>query len=82
MGVELRQVYRELLRFHDVYMVGLMAALRVLKARERARGDREIGLARGQYGLVHRGMVYDLEVDTAAATPIECARIICNALKL
>ena len=81
-GPQKAKEYREVLHSHDVYMVGLMAPLDVLEARERARGDRETGLARGQYGLVHRDMVYDLEVDTAAATPIECARVICNALGL
>lgn len=81
-GPQKAQEYRQLLRSHDLYVVGLMAPLDVLEARERARGDREIGLARGQYGVVHRDMVYDLEVDTAAATPIECARMICNALGL
>lgn len=74
--------YRELLQSHDVHWVGLMAPLDVLEARERARGDREIGLAHAQYGLVHREMVYDLEVDTAAATPIECAHLICKTFGL
>lgn len=81
-GPQKAQEYRELLQCHDFYLVGLMAPLDVLEARERARGDREIGLARGQYDLVHRDMVYDLEVDTAAATPAQCARMICDTLRL
>lgn len=81
-GPHKEQEYRELLRSHDLYLVGLIAPLDVLEARERARGDREIGLARGQYGIVHRDLVYDLEVDTAAATPTECARLICDAFEL
>ena len=76
------QEYRDLLHFCDLYLVGLVAPLEVLEARERARGDREIGLARGQVGLVHRGLLYDLEVNTAAATPAECARRICDAFRL
>lgn len=76
------QSYRDLLHFCDLAMVGLVAPLEVLEARERARGDRVIGLARGQYGLVHRDMVYDLEVDTATASPTACARLICDAFKL
>ncbi len=76
------QEYRNLLRFSDLYLVGLVAPLDVLEARERARGDREIGLARGQYGLVHRDIAYDLEVNTAAAEPAECARMICDAFGL
>ena len=81
-GPQKAQEYRELLQCHDLYVVGLMAPLDVLEARERARGDREIGLARGRYDLVHRDMAYDLEVDTAASTPAQCARTICNALRL
>lgn len=50
------------------------APLDVLEAREHARGDRLIGLARCQYGRVHRGMIYDLEIDTAVASALECAR--------
>jgi chloramphenicol 3-O phosphotransferase len=53
--------------------VGLFAPLEVLEARERERGDRELGLARWQYDRVHQGVVYDLELDTAVATPLENA---------
>ena len=70
------QEYRSLLQFCDLYVIGLMAPLDVLEARERARGDRAIGLARGQQGLVHRDMVYDLEIDTSLLTPDECALLI------
>ena len=70
------QEYRSLLQFCDLYVIGLMAPLDVLEARERARGDRAIGLARGQQGLVHRDMVYDLEIDTSLLAPDECALLI------
>ena len=70
------QEYRDLLSPFDLRLVGLFAQLDVLEARENARGDREIGLARWQYDRVHRGIAYDLEVDTAAMTPAECARLI------
>lgn len=70
------QEYRDLLRPFDFRLVGLFAPLDVLEARERARGDRAIGLARWQYDRVHRGIAYDLEVDTTAAPPPECARLI------
>jgi chloramphenicol 3-O phosphotransferase len=36
----------------------------VLEARELARKDRVVGMARWQYPLVHRFAGYDLEVDT------------------
>lgn len=76
------QAYRDLLGRFDLRMVGLFAPLDVLEARERARGDREIGLARWQYDRVHRGIVYDLEVDTVASTPAECARLIRDRFRL
>lgn len=76
------QEYRDLLRPFDLRLVGLFAPLDVLEARERARGDREIGLARWQYGRVHRGIIYDLKVDTTAAAPAECAHLIRDAFGL
>ena len=76
------QDYRDLLRPFDLRLVGLFAPLEVLEARERQRGDREIGLARWQYGRVHQGVTYDLEVDTATAPPAACARLIRDAFGL
>lgn len=74
--------YRDLLAGHDLRFVGLFAPLDVLEARERARGDREIGLARWQFDRVHRGVTYDLEIDTQASTPQETARRIAEAFRL
>jgi chloramphenicol 3-O phosphotransferase len=68
--------YAPLLAGFDVALVGVFAPLEVLEARERQRGDRLIGTSRGQYGRLHQGMTYDLEVDTSHATPMECARLI------
>ena len=36
--------------------------------------DRLPGLARWQYERVHKGIRYDLEIDSSSATPLECAR--------
>jgi chloramphenicol 3-O phosphotransferase len=68
--------YCALLSPFDVRFVGLSAPLDVLEARERDRGDREIGLARWQYNRVHHGITYNLEIDTTGATPSETARMI------
>ena len=73
---------RRLLADVELRFVGLFAPLPVLEARERERGDREIGPARGQYGIVHRGMNDDLELDTATLTPMQCAEAICQAFGL
>ena len=48
----------------DVLMVGVRCDLEELERREAARGDRVTGQARGQFDLVHAGVVYDIEVDT------------------
>ncbi|WP_348529832.1 hypothetical protein [Mesorhizobium sp. LNJC405B00] len=50
--------------------------------RARPRADRLPGLARWQYGRVHNGMDYDLEVDTSRLTPLECARRIQERFRL
>jgi chloramphenicol 3-O phosphotransferase len=68
--------YEVLLRDFEVFTVGLFAPLDVLEERERQRGDRLLGFARWQYDRVHNGMVYDLEIDTARASAIECAQMI------
>src|SRR5262249_36664812 len=68
--------YAQLLSPFDVKVVGVFASLDVLEARERQRGDRMVGLARWQHERVHKGMNYDLEVDTSRATPMECAKLI------
>ena len=74
--------YRRLLAELDVSVVGVLASLDVLEARERQRGDRMIGLARWQYDQVHKGRDYDFTVDTTGATPQECAEAIKTALGL
>lgn len=74
--------YRRLLSPYTVKMVGVFAPLEVIEAREAARGDRMIGLARWQFDEVHHGMRYDLKVDASAATPDECARQIKAAFSL
>jgi chloramphenicol 3-O phosphotransferase len=66
----------------DLRMVGLFAPLHALEARERQREDRLVGLARWQFDRVHQGIVYDLEIDTSAATPLQCARQIKQAFRL
>jgi chloramphenicol 3-O phosphotransferase len=68
--------YRRLLASYRLCVVGVFAPLEVIEARERQRGDRLIGLARGQFDLVHRGMTYDLEIDAGSASPAESARAI------
>jgi chloramphenicol 3-O phosphotransferase len=74
--------YVALLSAFDLRLVGVMAPLEVLEAREAQRADRLPGLARWQHARVHAGMRYDLEVDTSALSPLECARRIQQRFQL
>ena len=74
--------YRALLAHVNLRFVGLFALLDVLEARERGRGDRVIGLARGQMDRVHRGIAYDLEIDAVRHDPEARAAIVCEAFGL
>jgi len=65
--------YQALLSDFEVFRVGVIAPLAVLEARESARADRLAGLARWQFGRVHRDVIYDIEVDTSVLTAQECA---------
>ena len=59
-----REDWRYLLEDLDglpVYLVGVTCGLEELVRREQARGDREIGLATGQFKTIHTGKVYDFQ---------------------
>ncbi|MFJ5265196.1 chloramphenicol phosphotransferase CPT [Streptomyces sp. NPDC088387] len=56
--------------------VGVRCDSAVAAGREIARGDRIGGMAAAQAEAVHRGVVYDLEVDTTRTESLECARTI------
>ena len=77
-----REEYEVLLSGFEIFFVGVFAPLEVLEARERARGDRLIGLARWQCGRIHRGKKYDLEIDTGSVGSLECATLIKQKLQL
>lgn len=55
------------------YLVGVHCPLEVLEQRERLRKNRTLGQAREQFEVVHSGLVYDVEVNTAVQNPLECA---------
>jgi chloramphenicol 3-O phosphotransferase len=64
-----------------VLWVGVRCDAAVAAARELARGDRVTGMAASQAGAAHRGVVYDLEVDTTHAEAVECAQVIAARLR-
>lgn len=64
----------DVLADHEVLFVGVRCPLDELERRERERGDRPPGLATLQYERVHAHGLYDLEVDTHASGPAQCAQ--------
>ncbi|MFC4946856.1 chloramphenicol phosphotransferase CPT [Pseudonocardia sp. GCM10023141] len=59
-----------------VLWVGVHCEPAIAAAREIARGDRVLGMAVAQAELVHRGVSYDVEVDTGRTESLDCARAI------
>jgi GNAT superfamily N-acetyltransferase len=60
--------WKKALRECQVLWVGVNAPLDVLEQREKQRGNRIVGSARGQFRKVHAGANYDLEIDTHHVT--------------
>ena len=60
--------------------VGVHCPLFIAEQRERERGDRIVGTARGQHARVHTFRKYDVDVDTSVAAPRQCAEAILTAL--
>jgi chloramphenicol 3-O phosphotransferase len=75
-GAASQQRWQTALGGLDVLWVGVRCQSAVAAGRELARGDRVTGMATSQADVVHRGVVYDLEVDTTHVESVECARII------
>ena len=72
--------WRESLADVEWILVGVFAPLSVVEERERERGNRIAGEARAQVDSIHRGIPYDLTVDTSRQSPEECARAILAVL--
>ncbi|MFG2846671.1 chloramphenicol phosphotransferase CPT [Kitasatospora sp. NPDC048296] len=75
-GAASQQRWRSALEGLDVLWVGVHCAPEVAAAREAARGDRVAGMAAAQAEAVHKGVAYDLVVDTSQASPGECTQAI------
>jgi chloramphenicol 3-O phosphotransferase len=60
----------------QVFWVGVRCDPQVAAARETNRGDRVQGMAASQTEMVHRDVLYDMEVETSQSSPQECARLI------
>lgn len=75
-GAESQQRWRQALGGLDVLWVGVRCGSAVAAGREVARGDRVAGMAAAQAEVVHRGVLYDLEVDTTHTESMSCAKAI------
>jgi chloramphenicol 3-O phosphotransferase len=60
----------------EVLWAGVRCDPGIAIGREIARRDRARGMAAAQAEMVHKGVVYDIEVDTSHAESLDCARII------
>ncbi|MEU5387465.1 chloramphenicol phosphotransferase CPT [Kitasatospora cineracea] len=79
-GPASQQRWREALHGLDVLWVAVRCDPAEAAARERTRGDRTTGMAADQATRVHRGVHYDLAVDTTRTPPAACARTIASHL--
>ncbi|MFI9328731.1 chloramphenicol phosphotransferase CPT [Kitasatospora sp. NPDC052868] len=80
-GADSQQRWQKALDGLRVLWVGVRCDGAVAAGREVARGDRIIGMAVSQADVVHQGVAYDLEVDTAQAESMECARAIAGYVR-
>lgn len=67
-GKEPVEEWKGFLKDFRVLWIGVNAPLPILEQREKERGNRMLGSARGQFHQVHANAVYDLEVDTHQLT--------------
>ncbi|RKE23112.1 chloramphenicol phosphotransferase CPT [Streptomyces sp. TLI_171] len=75
-GSASQQRWRDALTGLPVLWVGVHCAAGAATAREAGRPDRTPGMAATQAASVHRGVHYDVEVDTTRTTAADCARTV------
>jgi chloramphenicol 3-O phosphotransferase len=79
-GAASQQRWLDALGELPVLWVGVHCDAEVATGREIARGDRVRGMAAAQATIVHKGIRYDVEVDTTRTESLTCARIVAAAL--
>ena len=79
-GASSQRRWREALDGLGVLWVGVRCDAEVAARRELGRGDRVAGMAAAQAAMAHRGVSYDMEVDTARTGTRECALAIAARL--
>jgi len=74
--------YVEALEKHVDYFVGIVCDLEELERREKLRGNRIVGLARGHIGSIHQHKeYYDLVIDSTHYSPTTCAQNILDFIQ-
>ncbi|MWC27607.1 chloramphenicol phosphotransferase CPT family protein [Paenibacillus sp. MMS18-CY102] len=71
----------DLLNDRPVLFVGVTCSKEELMRRENLRGDRQSGLAIAQYDAIYRFNEYDIELNTEALSPNECADLILDFIR-
>ncbi len=66
----------ELLGDRYVLFIGLHCPLEELERRERERDSRRQGFARAQIENIHRGKIYDIELNTHSTSVERCAELV------
>jgi len=79
-GAGSQRRWRESLNGLCVLWVGVRCDAEIAARRELGRGDRAAGMAASQAAVVHRGVSYDMEVDTTRTGVQECALAIAARL--
>ena len=79
-GASSQRRWREALDGLGVLWVGVRCDAEVAARRELGRGDRVAGMAASQAAVVHRGVSYNMEVDTTRTGAPECALAIAARL--
>ena len=68
--------YRRQLKRHELTIVRVDVPLETAERRERARGDRMVGLARQQHARIHADIKYDFQIDNEDGGLQMCAAAI------
>ena len=77
-GGDAQTRWREVLRGQNLLWVAVKCDAEVASAREAARGEGVLGTTAAQALSVHRGVVYDFEVNTTATTAEACAQAVAD----
>ena len=80
-GIEDQHRWDEALGDLPVYWVALRCGPDTAAMRERERGDRPLGIARTQAASVHRGVRYDIELDTSVTSVVDSVTILADGVQ-